>query len=121
MDEAKLNGRYTILRDNDRTGFESNLGKAAEVSYGLDILKQPKYRPDLQPLDFSLWNEIDSRMAKEEEAWPATKHESKVEFKARLKRTALGLDADVINKAMASMKRRTKELDEKNGAWIRGD
>jgi hypothetical protein len=44
-----------------------------------------------------------------------------LEFKARLKRTALALDPEVINKAMASMKRRTKELGEKNGAWLRGD
>ena len=48
-------------------------------------------------------------------------HETYDQFKARLKRTAFSLPPEVINKGMASMKRRCVEVDRTGGEWIKGD
>lgn len=58
----------------------------------------------------------------EEEEWPeGHPHEPIEEFKVRLKRIALSLLADVINKGMGSMKRRCEEVYRTGGEWIKYD
>ena len=53
--------RYTLLEGNDPTGYKSRKGKAAKDEVGLCPLRFPKYSPDLNPLDFFIWSEIERR------------------------------------------------------------
>ncbi len=53
---------YTILEDNDPTGYKSNTAKRAKRELGIQPIEFPTYSPDLNPLDFSFWAERDGRM-----------------------------------------------------------
>ena len=117
--EAK---QFTSLRLLQvRKGFNSNLGLEREAQNNFPVIRQPRYRPDLQPLDYSLWNAIDDLMAEEERTWPKGFHEEYVDFRARLKQKAFSLDAPTVNDAMASMKRRCVQLDRTGGQWTEKD
>jgi hypothetical protein len=100
---------YKILEDNDATGYKSNKGKAAKQELKIRPLKFPRYSPDLNPLDFALWSEVERRMGKHK----VSGNESVSKFKARLRRTAMNIPATVIKKMTASIKKRAKagEID----------
>ncbi len=100
------------------------MGKEKEVQLGLTVKALPRYSPDLMPLDYSLWKEIELRMHAEEERrgmhtgeWEETFDE----WKARLKKTALDLDEQTVRKAMGSMKRRCVYVAENDGEWVVDD
>jgi transposase len=109
--------RYTTLEDNDPTGYKS--WKAVNTKQELNIcpLEFPKYSPDLNPCDYSLWAEVEARMATQKP--PA--NESLVAFKARLRRTALSIPKAVIAKMLASMKERSQQVYDNNGGHIPRD
>ena len=52
---------WRIVEDNDPSGFKSGKGERAKKSLGIVALEWPKYSPDLNPLDFSLWKQIEDR------------------------------------------------------------
>ncbi|CAK0909407.1 unnamed protein product [Prorocentrum cordatum] len=89
---------FRILEDNDPTGYKSK--KAVDCKMGLKItpIKFPKYSPDLNPLDYFLWAEVNRRMA--EQSAPA--NESQSAYKARLRRVAMGIPKSVIRAAVVS-------------------
>ncbi|CAK0825254.1 unnamed protein product [Prorocentrum cordatum] len=97
---------FRILEDNDPTGYKSK--KAVDCKRGLKItpLKFPKYSPDLNPLDYFLWAEVNRRMA--EQSAPA--NESQSAYKARLRRVAMGIPKSVIRAAVAKMKTKAAEV-----------
>ena len=49
--------KWTILEDNDPTGFRSKAGMKAEEKSGLTVLQIPKRSPQLNMCDYALWNE----------------------------------------------------------------
>lgn len=120
---VKLEGdkKLLVLRDNDPKGFESKRGQKAEQKNGLTIIKLPKYRSDLMPLDYSVWDNIHKRMIFEEQGWPKSKRETKKEYIARLKQTALDTPKAEMDKCMASMRRRCRALVDSGGDWTKGD
>ncbi len=77
----------------------------------------PKYSPDLNPLDYSLWEEVQARM--DEQGAPA--RESLKAFKARLRRTALSIPKAVVQKILGDMVTRSQEAYERNGGHILRD
>ncbi|CAK0858989.1 unnamed protein product, partial [Prorocentrum cordatum] len=97
---------FRILGDNDPAGYKSK--KAVDCKRrGLKItpIKFPKYSPDLNPLDYFLWAEVNRRMA--EQSAPA--NESQSAYKARLRRVAMGIPKSVIRAAVAKMKTKAAE------------
>ena len=108
---------YVTLEDNDPTGYKANRAKKAEAELGIVPMDFPTYSPDLNPCDYSLWEEVQSRMDKQKE--PA--HESIDAFKARLKRTAMSIPPAVINKMLTSMVSRTQSVYDENGGHIPRD
>ena len=96
---------YRILEDNDPTGYYSGKGIFAKKEAGILPIAFPKYSPDLNPLDFYIWAEVERRMHEQEEGGKYKK-ETVNEYKKRLRRTALSLPADVIRKAVGSLKQR---------------
>ena len=77
----------------------------------------PKYSPDLNPLDFSLWDEVEGRMA----AQKAPARESIEAFKARLRRTAMAIPAAVVRSMLEDIKPRTQSVYDRDGGHIPED
>ena len=99
-------GHFTVIEDNDPTGYKSKWGIAQKAASKMLTDNLPKRSPDLNVLDYSLWHEINVRMRAQERAFPKGKKESMSEFKERLRKTALGLPPAVVKAAVTDMKRR---------------
>ena len=56
--------KYKVLEDNDPTGYKSHKAVAAKANLGVEAMTFPRYSPDLNPLDYFLWHEVEERMAK---------------------------------------------------------
>ena len=109
--------RYSVLEDNDPTGFKSKKGVAAKQAAHIEPLAFPVYSPDLNPLDFSLWEEVKNRMASQ----PEPKRESAQAYKARLRKTAMSIPEPVVRKMVEDMKPRAQSVYENNGGHIPKD
>ena len=109
---------FTILEDNDPSGFKSSSGRAAKEASKISVLEIPKRSPCLNVCDYSLWSAVNRRMREQEQAFPVAKREKRVAFLKRLRRTALGLPSDVVASAVGDMKRRCVRLQKANGGNI---
>ena len=56
--------KYRVLEDNDPAGYKCRKAVAAKKTLGIEALTFPRYSPDLNPLDFFLWKEVEDRMEK---------------------------------------------------------
>ena len=72
-------------------------GKAAKRELHIKPEEWPTYSPDLHPLDYSIWELIEQRMAKQK----APRKETVAQYKERLKRTALRLPAKLVRQVVA--------------------
>jgi hypothetical protein len=109
--------RWKIVEDNDPSGFKSSAGKAAKQSAHITTIDLPTYSPDLQPLDYSIWNEVERRTT----ALLGNKAVSAKEYRCLLRQVAYGLPENVVGAAVASMRKRCGQIYEANGANIRDD
>ena len=107
--------KHLILEDNDPSGYKSGAGVVAKKQAGITTLNLPKRSPDLNVLDYSLWAQITTHMRKAEKQLPKGFKESREEYKARLRRTALALPRSVVGKAVGDMERRVRELQKATG------
>lgn len=105
------------MEDNDPTGYKSNKAKDAKKALGMKPIEFPKYSPDLNPLDFFLWSEVERRLALQRT--PAK--ETIEHFKARLRRTALAIPAPLITKAVKSIRDRARAVVAAKGGDIPRD
>ena len=110
--------RFQILEDNDPTGFKSKKGIAAKRTARLDVLEIPRRSPDLCVLDYAIWSEINRRMRRQEQKWAKGKRETRAQFAARLRRTAMRLPKDFIAASVSDMKRRCERILEAKGGLI---
>ena len=79
------------MEDNDPAGYKSNRAIETKRAVGIEALSLPPRSPDLNPLDYSIWAEINRKMRQQEAAWPATKRETRPDYLRRLRRTAMSL------------------------------
>lgn len=107
---------FTILEDNDPSGYKSKAAVAAKAENRLKVLELPRRSPDLNPLDYGFWAEVNKRMRRQERAFPSGKHETREAFIARLKRTATRMSPEYLSKLVGSMKRRCSALEAVAGA-----
>ena len=103
------------MEDNDPTGYRCNAAKIAKIDAKIDVVKMPPRSPDLNPLDYSVWAEINRRMRKQEQSWPTSKKESRKAFLGRLRRTAMKLPTEYIDKTIGNLERRCQLLKEAKG------
>jgi len=73
--------RYTIMQDNDPRGYKSRKAVEARRELNIDTMDLPRYSPDLNPLDYGIWEAVQTRMDKRK----VQGRESVKAFKARLK------------------------------------
>ena len=78
-------------------------------------LSLPRHSPDLYPLDYTVWAEINRRMRKQESNWSASKKETRAQYLRRLHRTAVTLPKECINKALGNLQHRCKKVVEARG------
>ena len=109
--------KYLILEDNDPVGYKSNKGKAAKSNMHIEVLEYPRYSPDLNPLDYSLWLQIEGETLKN-----SPKGKETVEaYKARLRTTALRFPKAAVVKAVEALPRRAQAVVDAKGGNIPRD
>lgn len=84
--------KYTIVEDGDRKGNQSRKGIAAKANARIVALTLPPRTPSLMPLDYAIWDAINTKMV----AGSPSGTESKAEFVARLRHTAMSLPAPYL-------------------------
>ena len=85
--------RFLVLEDNDPTGYKSGAGISAKEALKIDVLELPRRSPDLNPLDYSFWAEVNQRLRAQEAKYADGFKETRKAFEARLKRTILRVPA----------------------------
>ena len=76
----------------------------------------PRYSPDLNPLDFYVWHEVETRVMKKLKGPVSVK-----KFGELLRRTAKSLNQDTILKAVLDIKARAKAIYDADGGLIERD
>ena len=109
--------KFVILEDNDPSGFKSSIAVDAKRELKMHPIEFPTYSPDLNPLDFSLWEEVQNRM----NAQVAPKNESATAFMARLRKTALATPEPTVRRMLSNIKARAQAIYEQNGGHIPRD
>ena len=112
--------RFRVLEDNDPSGFKSRRGVEAKERARIDPFVIPGHSPQLNLCDYWLWREVNTRMRRQERAWPAGKVETRDGFMRRLKRTAMSSPAYAVDKSIGHMKVRCQRLVVAKGGQIEG-
>ena len=102
--------RFLVLEDNDPTGYKSNMAKNAKQELDIDVLELPKRSPDLNPLEFSFWSQVNTRLRAQENKFRSGFTESRGQFIKRLRRTILRTPPQVLRKMVSNMRRRCELL-----------
>lgn len=106
---------WTVLEDNDPTGFRCNAALKAKADLQIRTFRIPPRSPDLSVLDYAIWPEINKRMRKQELRWPRAKREDRAQYLARLRRTALRLPRTFIDASIGDMRRRCQRVSAAEG------
>ena len=109
--------QYKLLEDNDRAGYKSNAAKRMKESLAIKPIEFPRYSPDLNPMDFFLWAEVESRMSKN----APSRLETVAGYKARLRRTALAIPTAAVKKAVEDVKARAQAIWDADGGNVPKD
>ena len=108
-------GAFTIIEDNDPTGYKSKSGLAAKAECNIIPDDLPKRSPDLNVLDYCLWHEVNKRMRAQERKFSKSKTETQTAFKERLRKTAMSLPTSLVTRAVGSMRRRCHAVKQMKG------
>ena len=106
---------FSLIEDNDPTGYKSRAGVDSKKKAGITADSLPKRSPDLNVLDYALWNAINLRMRAQGSKYRKTKKETAREFKDRLRKTAMSLPVPVVKAAVGSMRRRCMTIAKLKG------
>ena len=110
---------WNVLEDNDPAGFKSSKAVRAKAKAGIKVFPIPRRSPDLNVCDYALWAEVNRRMRKQEANWESARRETRKAYLARLRRTALRLPADFVNKSIGDMRKRCLRLEAAAGKHFR--
>ena len=114
----RARGPWTVLEDNDPTGFKSNAGKAAKADANIQVLVIPTRSPDLNVLDYFLWASVNQRMRAQECRWSSAKRETRKAFLRRLRKTAMETPTRQLLAAVRDMRRRCQLIWKAGGGHI---
>ena len=107
--------RWRVLEDNDPAGYKSRRAEQCKKELNITPLNLPPRSPDLNPFDFTIWAKINKRMRTQEAKWSKSKSETRTQFMKRLRRTAMGLPAAYIEKAIGNLATRLDLLNKARG------
>ena len=80
-------------------------------------MKVPTYSPDLNPLDFAVWKNIETRILEKKR----NGDETRTSYISRLRRTPQHTKPAFLRKSLMSMKKKIKQVIEAKGAPIASD
>ena len=83
----------------------------------IEVFNIPCRSPDLNPLDYSIWAEVNKRMREQERNW-TSKKETRDQYVARLKKTAQDLDQEFVNDAIGNLVVRCERLYQAQGGYF---
>ena len=106
---------YNVLEDNDPSGFKSSKGLEGKKTACIRSFNIPKRSPSLNVCDYALWDEVNRRMRAAEKGWGFGKKETRPQYLARLRRTALGLPSTFITNSVQDMRCRCLRLHAAKG------
>ena len=106
-----------IIEDNDPTGYKSRQAIAAKEALGITTLPWPKYSPELNPLDYSLWDAVESKALEKR----AAARETVETYKRRLRSIALSLSESFVRKSVEGLPKRLKQVIDAKGYNIPRD
>ena len=110
---------WVVLEDNDPAGYKSGKAKDAKAEVNIVTDDLPRRSPDLNILDYFIWNAVNRAMRKQERSFKKNFKETKSAFLARLRKTALGLPSALVAKAQRSMRRRCLAIKKAKGGLIK--
>ena len=105
---------YILIEDNDPTGYKSSKAKVSKASLGIKVHVFPRYSPDISPLDFSVWKVVEAKVL----ANCPKRVETVVEYKARMRLTALRVQRVVVFTAVGALAKRVRQLKDVKGGNI---
>ena len=111
-----IKDRYVVVEDNDPTGYKSKKAITAKEEVGISTVEWPRYSPDLNPLDFHVWHQIEEAVISKLKGPISVKA-----FAARLARAAKALPRKQILDAVSEMKSRAKAIFHAKGGLIERD
>ena len=107
--------KWRVLEDNDPAGFKCRKGVEAKVAARIEPFDIPPRSPSLNVCDYALWSEINRRMRACKARWAPGRTETRNQFLARLRRTALRLPAHFVTASIGDMRRRCRLLHAAGG------
>ncbi|CAE8720920.1 unnamed protein product [Polarella glacialis] len=105
-----LKRKFLVLEDNAPSGYKSKLAIATKLEHKINVLELPRRSPDLNPLDYGFWAELNKRMRTQELTFRDTKKETRDEYIERLRQTATRMPAKFCKALVCSLKRRCVDL-----------
>ena len=103
--------KHRVLEDNDPSGYQCGKAKKAKAeNTKLEVFNIPFRSPDLNVMDYYVWDAVERRLREAELRMPDKKHESREEFIRRLRTTAKSLPRDEVSRAIGDLARRAELL-----------
>ena len=102
---------FRVVEDGDTKGFQSGKGRDAKQKQKIESWTLPPRSPDWMPLDFCLWDEIESRLL----AQRITRTETKARWVQRLRSVAMSLPPALIKACLAKIKGNIEATVESRG------
>ena len=98
-----------LWRDGDPNGFDTNIGRAAEATAGLDVIQQPHRRPGLNPLDYTFHTAVEASLKADTLRLfgdDDDTSETPAAYSKRVRDAYFSLDASSIFRGCADLKKR---------------
>ena len=113
-----MTGKPRILEDNDPTGYKSSKARVAKKELGIEIVSLPRSSPDLNPLEFFLWSDVERRLKQN----APRGRETLEAFKTRLRQVAMSTPRESVREALGDgMRKRIRAVFEARGGHIARD
>ena len=108
--------QYRVVEDGDRTGYQSNAGKAGKRAAKIKSWKLPPRTPEWMPLDYAIWSRIE-----DDALTLAGPKETKATYGKKLRKAALGLGPAYVQKVCGAMKERIQGVYAAQGHHYKKD
>ena len=113
------NATLRVLEDNDPTGYMSNDAVALKTTLRIEKVSIPPHRPDLNVLDFSIWDDILKRVNDQNRRLCNRRaSETREAYIGRLVENALSTDVAYVGRCIKDYKRRARALVENGGDLV---
>ena len=101
-----------VVEDNDPSGYSSRIAIRTKNDLRIRVLKLPQRSPELQPLDFSVWDYVENAMARNNDRLLRTGKgaEQPNQYLARLRKTFLRLPHQYLKNTIDDVQKRVVTL-----------